>query len=284
MPSALLALLVAATLPAPCAEYGDAVRTGTVPRALLELSGLAASHRHPGIYWAHNDSGNALELYAIREDGHVVGVFPLRGARTRDPEDVAVGPCAPRSAGSCVYLADTGDNLARRPEVQILRVPEPARLDGRPLQADALPFTYPDGPRDVEALVVEPGTARLFVVSKSFLSLGDVFRLDGLARGARGTAVRIGAVPMPRPAGALVTGADVLPAGERVLLRTYGRVWELRRPGATRLEDVFAATPVPVPSGTPPQAEAIAYRADGRGYLTGGEGAGSPLFRVDCAR
>jgi hypothetical protein len=282
MPQA--ALLLAATLAAsaPCDRYGPATRAGSVPAVLSELSGLAASRRHPGVFWAHNDSGNAAVLHALREDGTVVASFPLAGITARDPEDVAVGPCGPATPASCVYLADTGDNLSRRPGARILRVREPERLTGRPLPADVLAFTYADGPRNAEALVAEPRTGRLFVVTKAFTSLGEVFRLDDLAPGRPGRAVRIGAIAAPGSFDAAVTAADAHPSGERVLLLTYGRAYELRRPGARRLDDVFGTTPAAVPRAALPQAEAAAYRADGHGYLLGGEGSGTPLVRVEC--
>ena len=50
-----------------------------MPKVLDELSGIAASRRHPGIWWAHNDSNNVGTLYAIDETGTVRATFPLRG-------------------------------------------------------------------------------------------------------------------------------------------------------------------------------------------------------------
>ena len=38
-----------------------------------------------------------------------------------------------------------------------------------------------------------------------------------------------------------------------------------------------------MPEAPQPQGEAIAYTADGRDYLLGGEGVGSPLYLVSCA-
>jgi hypothetical protein len=193
-----------------------------------------------------------------------------------------VGPCAADSELSCVYLGDIGDNMQRRERVQVLRVPEPESLDGRPLTAEPLPFTYPDGPRNAEGLVVEPGSGRLFVVTKGLTSLGEVYRLDGLGSRQGGRAVYLATLHAPSGFDFYTTAAAAHPGGEGILLRTYGRVWELRRPGARGLEEVFAATPVPVPAGPNLQAEAITYTLDGRGYLMGGEGTRSALYRVEC--
>ena len=278
----LAALLLLLTMsargagPAPCPQYdAHPKRTGRVPPVLRELSGFAASHRHAGIFWAHNDSGNPRELYALRADGTIAVTVPLRGVNLRDPEDIALGPCAAGSAQSCIYLADIGDNGARRPSVQILKAVEPERLDDTPLAPAILPFRYPDGPHNAEALIVDPATARVFVITKTLLSLGDVYRIDDLGGREGGTAVRIRTLR--------ATAADAHPSGTRLLLRTYTRAWELRSPDARAFEDVLDAEPVPVPEASQPQGEAIAYTADGRGYLLGGEGVGSPLYLVSCA-
>jgi hypothetical protein len=261
------------------------VRVGRAPRALAELSGLAASRRHPGIYWAHNDSGNTFELFAIREDGTAVARYPLAGPGATDVEDVAVGPCARNAAATCVYLADIGDNGGRRRRVAVHRLAEPPLQDGLRLSTERLAFRYAEGPRNAEALVVEPGSARLFVLTRVEGSLGDLYRLDGLGPGREGVARRVARLAAGAPPDGPTTAADLHPTGARLLVRTYGGAWELRRPGATRVEALVTATPHPVPNVPfpfQPQSEAAAYTHDGRGYLLGSELQGA-LYRVDCA-
>jgi len=268
----------------PCPEYvAQPERTGRVPAPLAELSGFAASPIHRGVFWAHNDSGNAPTLFALRADGSIVATCSLRGVKVRDPEDIAVGPCDAGSTTSCIYLGDIGDNGSRRQTAQILKVPEPTTLADQVLIPAILPFRYRGGPVDAEALLVDPRTARVFVISKSLLSLGDVYRIDGLGSREGGTAVRLRTLRPARQFDAATTAADAHPSGTRLLVRTYTKVWELRSPEARSFEDVLDATPVEVPDAAQPQGEAISYTGDGRGYLLGGEGAGSPLYRVRCA-
>ena len=61
-----------------CAAYSPSRKVGENTSELPELSGLVASRRHAGIFWAHNDSGNPLELFAIRESGGVAAKIPLK--------------------------------------------------------------------------------------------------------------------------------------------------------------------------------------------------------------
>lgn len=281
---AVLPPVAAAGPVAACARYAaEAVRTGSVPAELAELSGIAASRRHPGVYWAHNDSNNAGALFAIDESGKVLARFPIRGLRPRDTEDVAVGPCAKGARQSCIYLADTGDNLRRRERVWIARVAEPEKLDGRTLVVEADSFRYPDGARNTESLLVDPKSARLYAITKSVDGLGEVFRLDGLGGDDGGRAVPVATLPAPDALARLTTAADAHPGGERVVLRTYAGVWELRRPGAASLEEVFTAAPVAVTGAPQLQSEGIAYARDGAGYLLAAEGERSALYRVACA-
>jgi len=266
-----------------CATYDRPVATGRVSTALPELSGLAASGRHAGIFWSHNDSGNAFVLYAMRETGAIAAAFPIRGGNASDVEDVAVGPCARNDPAPCVYLADTGDNFHRRTSAQIFRVREPETLAARPLVAARLTFTYADGGHDVEAILVDPRTADVYLITKSLLGLGDLYRLDTTAvGGADARAVRIASLPSGDAFDAATTAASVHPSGERVLVRTYRFVWEFRRPGATSLADVLATKPVSLPTASDGLPEAIAYLRDGRGYLLAGEGAGTTIRRVGC--
>lgn len=267
-----------------CHVYASpAVRVGTVPAPLLEMSGLATSRRHPGVYWSQNDSGNPFEIYAIRPDGSIVARFPLRGGDNVDCEDIAVGPCRSDPKGSCVYLADIGDNLELRPRVAIYEIPEPERLVEQTLQARRLAYRYPDRPHNAEALLVDPHAGTLYVVTKELETLGTLFRLDDLAFGKVGRAVRIRTLRAPSGFGALATAGAVHPSGRRILLRTYSHVWEYRGRAGDPIETLLATTPVGVPSATQPQGEAVTYTSDGLGYLLGTEKAGSPLYRVDCA-
>jgi hypothetical protein len=266
-----------------CPSYAaPATVAGSTPSVLGELSGLAASRRHPGVYWAHNDSGNAFELYALAGDGTLLQTYALSGATSVDIEDVAVAHCTPNGGTWCIYLADIGDNARTRSSVAIYRLPEPDLTAGQTLPVTVLPFTYPGGARDAESLIAETVSGRLFVVSKILTGFGDVFRLDDLGAPGGGTATLVRSLGPTTPGDSFLTAADVHPSGESILLRSYSRVWELHRPGALLLEEVFAAPLVPVVAASQPQGEAIAFTSDGLGYLLGSEQL-APIQRIGCA-
>ena len=104
-----------------CAAWGASATVGTLgDPELVELSGLAASRVHPGVLYAHNDSGDSARFFAMTLTGAPLGRFSLAGAVAHDIEDIAVGPCP---QGSCVYLGDIGDNLTMRSDDTVYRIP-----------------------------------------------------------------------------------------------------------------------------------------------------------------
>ena len=51
-------------------------------------TGIAASRRHAGVFWIHNDSGNPPALYAVRRDGSLIREYTV-AAPNLDWEDIA---------------------------------------------------------------------------------------------------------------------------------------------------------------------------------------------------
>lgn len=271
-----------ATRPAPCDAWAHPpVRVGATPPPLRELSGLVASRRHAGIFWAHNDSDNAFELVAVRADGSVVATYRVADASGVDVEDIARGPCLEARDRTCLFLADIGDNLEVRASVQLYEVTEPESLADGTVSARRLAFRYADRAHNAEALLVD-AAGSAWVVTKRLDDLGRLYRVSGLGAGRIGTATFVRRLRAPSGFGALTTAGDLHPAGGRVLLRTYTTVWEYRGAPGDDVGALLATTPIEAPAPRQPQSEAIAYTADGRGYLVGSEKSGAPIYRVHC--
>ena len=235
-----------------CADYGSPHEAGHIASpALVELSGLAASRVHPGIYYAHNDSGDIPRFFALDEQGTPRGEFILRGATALDWEDIAVGPC---STGSCVYLGDTGDNSRDRPEVVVYRVAEPAIASGSQRRADVaferFALRYPDGAHDAESLVIDPTRGDVYILTKRFGGT-DVYRVDAPLDAARARQ------PCSRPARfgsrrACCCGWSRRQSahplrGRRVVFATYDRAFELRGDLGGTFASIFRAPPREIP-------------------------------------
>jgi hypothetical protein len=249
---------------AQCQASGQVVRIPDLP----EASGVALSRRTPGRLWAHNDSGNVL--VALDTRGTVTGRVTVSGMKVQDWEAVTVGACP---AGSCIYIADIGDNAAKRDRITIYRLAEPS-TESSVSVTDTFHATYPDGARDAETLLITPdGT--LFIVTKGETDAVALYRFPSdLRPGATHPLERVG---QPRASGKAaqterITDGAVSPDGTLVALRT--------RQGFTlhRAKDLFAgkwtdAGRVDLKSVGETQGEGIALGADGAVYLTG-EGGG----------
>lgn len=248
-----------------------------------EASGLAASVIHPGVFYTHNDSGDSPRFFAIDEAGTDRGTFNILGAQASDWEDMARGPCEnPRQ--SCLYFADIGDNQTQRKSYTVYRVPEPKELGPgghSVMKAEGFLFQYPDGAHNAETLLVHPQTGEVFVVTKSARG-SQLFSFPmPLDTSKTATLSLVGDVVVPglMP---LVTGGDISPAGDGVLLRTYTSLWFYPIAAGKSVGEALATRPCEVPTTVERQGEAVAYTRDGNGYRTLSEGGGKALQMVTC--
>jgi hypothetical protein len=272
----------------PC--YADVEALGQVgPDIVTEVSGMAGSHRSPGLYYMIGDPQGTSEVAVVREDGSLLGHLEIDGLSARNAEDLAVGSCGPDSAETCLFIGDIGNHVGL-PDLFVYRMPEPD-LDDLPAQVtpDSLRYTYPGEPTDAEALLVDR-EGRPIIISKARFdeSTGEtgptqVFRggLDG------GTLEHLSDLPLPLPespffadlVGHVVTAADA--AEGRVIVRTYDQIYEY---SADSDADIgrFAEWPVRrVPAPFQMQSETITYRIGGCGYITTSELTGE-IHGVGC--
>lgn len=273
---ALLFALLSTALPAPqdkpaspsspCRASGQLVRLRDLP----EASGVAASRRTPGVFWAHNDSADAM-VFALDRQGSVRGRVRIAGAQVDDWEDVAVGPCA---HNSCLYVADIGDNSGRRSHVTLYRTPEPAASDTATAPAEVFHATYPDGAHDAEALFVT-GDSDVFILTKGDPGPVALYRFPKpLTPGRKSVLQRIGD---PLAAGKVdaedrPTSADASPDGRWVAVRTTHHVRFFRTTDllAGRWSEAFR---VDLTDLDEPRGEGITFATNSELILVG-EGAG----------
>lgn len=259
---AALALVSGGAVPAAADSGPSSAFTISDPR-ITEASGLAASRRHPGVYWTHNDSSDGPYVYAVDSaTGKTVARVTMRGVRPRDVEAISIG------RDGDLYVGDIGDNLdGAWSEVWIYRFREPARLRDQAVNVTRYTVRYDAGPRNAEALMVQPQTGRVYIASKNEDG-------GGLYRGpaeltAHGVNVfhRIADVPW-------VTDGAFSPDGSRLVLRGYFWAAEYRwSDGAPH-----KLTDLDVPMQ--PQGEGVTFTPDGKALMYGSEGRDSEVMRA----
>ncbi|MFE1957249.1 WD40 repeat domain-containing protein [Streptomyces sp. NPDC059479] len=264
--AAAVLLSVPASVAGAAADDGTPDQTFTIkdPR-IVESSGLAASRLHPGIYWTHNDSDDGPYVFAVdSRTGETVATITMEGVgEPRDVEAISIG-----SDGN-VYVGDIGDNLdGSWDHVWIYRFPEPKELKDTTVRATQFTVKYADGPRNAEALMVDPKTSRVYIASKNDNGGGLYEGPARLTSSGANVFRRIGEVPW-------VTDGAFSPDGTELVLRSYfsarAYAWKNGRLG----EDHAVHAPF---QG---QAESVTYTADGSALMFGSEGKESQVVRED---
>ena len=91
-PKSAFAALLGLLLALPGRAETAPVYAGPVEAAQLaepqnqETSGIAVSHRTPGMIWTHNDSGGEPVLFALNADGSLRGKVRVEGVTNYDWE------------------------------------------------------------------------------------------------------------------------------------------------------------------------------------------------------
>ncbi len=230
-----------ALLAAVCAGTATVSDRGTVTAAAIdEASGIAASRREPGrVVGAQRQRRLGPVLRHLRH-GSAAG-----HRRRRRRHRHRLGGHRRRSAGDRRRGRDAVPGRHRRQRADRARAspctawpsrrstPTPPPPPPTHVTADALTFTYPDGAHDAEALMVDPVSGDLVIVTKDWTLTGhsQVFRAPGdLAAGS--TTVLEQVARLDLPFGTLVTGADVSADGRVVALRVL-RLGDRCTPGPT---------------------------------------------------
>ena len=260
-----------------------------------EASGIAAGVRSPGVVYVQNDSGDRARFFALdATSGRVLAEYDVPGASAVDWEDIAVAPDAHGTPS--VWLADIGDNMRQRSQVQLYRVDEPvvdrSRHDvtASTTRPDVWRLRYPSGPADAESLAVSPHGVP-YIVTKSLDGDSVVYAAPATPDASTVRPLRrIGAIrfaftgtPGPyAPIGELTaTGADLSTDGAWFVVRTYTDAYLWSVPGDD-LAAALRAKPTVVALPRQPQGEGICFA--GGAVLIDSEGTDSPVYRVSVPK
>ena len=198
-----------------------------------ESSGICASRINPNVIWTLNDYSNHHSLYAINVIDGSITHHPIAKANNYDYEDIACGPGPIPNVGY-IYAADIGDNSAKRGKryfsgrllinpITIYRIREPnlSTLQGSELtQWEKLKLEYPDGPHNAEAMMIDPVSSRIFILTKSSGTIWVTPESWG-AGPARMTLTKVGSIKaMPD----LLTGIDISPDGKEIVVKFYNSI------------------------------------------------------------
>lgn len=268
--------------PVACPDCEAPKNVGAVANtALTEISGVAASDRLADVVYAHNDSGDSARFFALSTAGADLATYAVDGAENVDWEDIAVTHCA---SGTCVYIADIGDNDLSRKGYAVYVVPEPTAIEPgtHNLSSDEIEFDYPDGSHDAEVMLVHPRTGVVTLVTKVDDGPAGIYELGALTPGRKLTAEKAG--ELEPPAGkARFTGGSIRPDASGILLRTKTRLFHYEMTPEQSAAEALAGEACELALAEEVQGEAVTWLHDGDSFLTIGEGDHAAVNLATCA-
>ena len=109
--------------------------------------------------------------------GKLLATLTINNTKNRDWEDIAIAK-DPHTGKSYIYIADIGDNNAKYNSVYIYRVREPLIANNDKIiqssQVDTIEIQYEDGPRDAEAIFLEPKTGDIYLIRQKRRAGGSI--------------------------------------------------------------------------------------------------------------
>ncbi len=233
-------------------------------RLVKEPSGIAASRKHPGVFWVHGDSGGGSTIYAFNADGETLAEVAIADAPNIDWEDI----CA--DDDGFLYIGDIGDGGGYWVRyVYKIKEPDPFESPTEPVRwVHRYAFGYPGNHRfDAESLFVYQG--QLYILAKTRLPGAALYRVDA-SEGETSTLKRVATLPV-----ALATAADVSPNGKLLAIGSYPGTWVFPLTDSDSFVDVGAVKVVNYESGN--RIEGCCF--DGNDLVVVGETSGR-VFRI----
>lgn len=273
------------------AQEDGGIMTGRyVNTALREVSGMAASRVHANTFYVHNDSGDTSRFFAVNEKGELKGTYYFKGdeisfSGVNDCEDITIGS-GPEAGKEYIYLADIGDNAARRSEIRIFRMEEPGADSGvvKTIGSQMFTLTYPNGAQDAETIMIDPIERLLYIVSK---------RQDSVIVYTAPLDLNDKKTYMLREVCKLyfegkkkekwIVSGSISRDGKQVMLKSMKKVYYWQRERHEAVYEAMQRTPLELSYTQHGQEEAICFSPDGKSYFITGEGEHAGIYHYDIS-
>jgi hypothetical protein len=238
----------------------------------MELSGIAASEKNEGIYWAQNDEGVPI-VYGLNEMGQIVARLQLTGASNLDWEDLSLGP-GPKPQVPYLYVGDIGDKGKAAGQVTVYRMEEPQLTPGtlgQSVEASsllALSLRYPgNAVLDFETLMIDPREGDLYLVQKGGMKVFRA-RKDALQAATAGTVISLEEVRNTGGWGLEPSSGNFSPSGDEIVLRDEKTDWLFQRQAGQSVADALGKVGLTLTLGPEFNGEAICFDRKGLDLVT----------------
>lgn len=271
-------------------DYDEPKQIATLEdKNINESSGIVASRINKGIFWTHNDSGDAPFIYAFDAKGKQRGTFRVAGAQSLDWEDIAIAFDS-KTNKSFLYIGDIGDNSKERESIIVYRVAEPVitaedanstKANARQTEnAEAIRLQYPDGKHNAETVMVHPTTGDIYIVTKTQKGAAGVYKISNPSTLSTNKLIKVGDINVPSLMKGFLTGGEISSDGQRVILCDYFAAFEFVLNSNEKFDDLWNTKPLIVNLSQREQGEAVCYSTDGKAIYATSEKIPAPLIEV----
>jgi hypothetical protein len=273
-------------------------------RYLDEASGMATSAIAEKRLYHTNDTWNPSPVFFMTDEmGQTLQTVGLEGlssnGRLDDIEGMDVGACGDQS---CLFIGDIGDNSSKRPELRIFVIEEFTAVPASVLPKQLLRVQYPDGSHDAESLAVHPN-GDIYILTKEGISLlgtppAKLYKLPRDLWENAGdellTLEPVGSIDLRTLSGTTVnifshiaTGMDISSDGQRLLILTYGEVFEIAVDVSQLTGEMISTETLykQIEVTTLLQQESISYASEGYSFFYSAEArsGSAPLMQETCS-
>ncbi|MDH5827279.1 hypothetical protein [Sphingobacterium faecium] len=237
-----------------------------IDKQLSEISGITYATQS-SYFWVHNDSGDGARIYLIDKECKLLCDYELEAIDVKDCEDMARVII---SGKPYLILADIGDNRAIRTHIKLYIFPEPIYKSGDNAMLIAkkeirtVTLRYSDGPRDAEALFIDPKDRQLYVISKRDFQ-STVYKAVIFNDLKKNNALLSPIIKLPFT---FVTSADISTSGDEILIKNLTEIFYWKRNRNESVEHTLSKKPTSIPYQVEPQGEAITFGGNEEGFYT----------------
>ena len=282
--------------------WEEAEVTGEISSSQLpEASGIAQSKADPNRLYHVNDAGSSPSFVMTNRRGSDPRTVNLDVDSFTDAEDLAVGSCP--DEGSCLYIADIGDNKLKRSSVVLHVVRDTRSMDSTVSPAFSVRLTYDDGAaHNAESFAIHP-SGYAYILTKESPAQFFRFPLDEIQSQREITLEKVGIVDLTpwlqgtdKPKKIVPTSMDIRPDGKQIVVLTrsagvsfdvdLAEVFKSGQQDLNQIMDDSGALAEKLPMIQLPQSEAVTYIDGGSAILYSSEiaetgGSSAPIFRID---
>lgn len=294
----IFSLIGQQSLAAPCLQWKNAERIGTLDEKITEASGMEISKQFPNRVYHINDSGSKGEFFVTDLSGKLQDRVKIKNFNPIDTEDMSLGPCG---ADTCLFIADTGDNKPLLSTATIIAINEKKSFNGSAEISTEFKIKYPDLiSHNIESIAIHPNGS-LFVITKDYnkkedraevaqvfwLPTAELWENPGLTKTLRPFGQLDVARILGNPKGedALITSMAISPKGDRFAVLTYLTMIEFNFDISEGIKnDLSKAEYTIVPTEKLRQQESIAYSPVQDALIYTTEDDDAPMYQALCSQ